>query len=162
LRQPQSEELVVLTNPVPFFPFNVPHIKQLPFDKKTEFEGQIQAGVFNVGVQIKVLSLQIHFLPGILTIAPYVAPFTIPLQETHCPVVLSIYEFSSGHKQVKVSVLKTKLLKHSQEKLLALLTSPLEFFPFNFEHKKHVSISVITKELSGQRHAVLLLVGFHV
>ncbi len=52
LRQPQREELEVLSNPVPFLPFNVPHIKQLSFVKKTEFEGQMQAGTFNVGVQI--------------------------------------------------------------------------------------------------------------
>jgi hypothetical protein len=50
LRQPQ--ESVVLTNPVPFFPFNVPQIKQLPFANKTEFEGQMQAGIFKVGVHI--------------------------------------------------------------------------------------------------------------
>lgn len=101
----------MLTNPVPFFPFNVLHIKQLPFDKKTEFEGQIQAGVFNVGVQIKVLSLQIHLLPGILTNGASDVPFPMLVQDTHSPV-LSIYEFSSGHKQVKLSVLKTKLLRH--------------------------------------------------
>ena len=61
-RQPQTAKLVGLINPVPFFPFNVEHTKQLPFVKNTEFGGQTQAGVFKVGVHTKVLSIQMHFL----------------------------------------------------------------------------------------------------
>lgn len=92
LRHPQRELLVLLTAPVPFFPFKLVHKKHEP-SIITELGRQKQPGEgLAAGAQTKVESLHLHLLLG----ASAEVTLVRLVQETQKPV-LSIYELASGH-----------------------------------------------------------------